>query len=613
MTGIPPTIPQDTTQPHTPAHEWASKTTSMLDPDTTNTASSMNPTTKDMLELEHPPPAQATLSGSSAASTPGFPGAYHEDREEKSVQDAAQSVGETAAQYLPKSVVDTVAGYMPARPPPGTIRASEHDVPHQKSLPSTELTGQGSHEHVAGVGALPGSISEVSVARLPDDRSQTATPIPTRPQPASVRASTHDVPHQKSLPSTELTGQGSREHVAGVGSLPGNVSETSVARLPDDRSQTVTPTPGGTLGGVGAGAGLGAAAATFATKTKTFAPSPLGAGAKKEKEAELPTTEEPSISRQAGVGSLPGGKDESGVAKLPEEKASSATPAAAEEPTTTSPAEEPTATLPAEEKTQVPAETQKAEGLSAEKETQLGGSGAVGASAVGATREEEKVGGQHGKPNQDGHEPLEMHDDESDRRETRDRHHHQHSRPHSPASCASSQGLVADQHHPTLEPRKHALGSGGATWFGVKVDVEGARAEEPSQLEERDGGVGEGLERDGDGTGYQTDYHPAELHPPGEQPTTTSATEETRAEQAKKEGPSEKAHEMPKHEEPAPVSPGKHEKHEGEGKKKIGFMEKMKGEAKVLFGRVEGKKGEAMVEEGKKILAGEKLEKVKSA
>ncbi|CAL1697560.1 unnamed protein product [Somion occarium] len=601
MTGIPPTIPQDTTQPHTPAHEWASKTTSMLDPDTTNTASSMNPTTKDMLELEHPPPAQATLSGSSAASTPGFPGAYHEDREEKSVQDAAQSVGETAAQYLPKSVVDTVAGYMhhsfspyvhhgvfcfrrmplanlslgalvisfsspwsrrahllspysfrfacmcrdverrvvhvtryidsrcefrtilshsndilfPARPPPGTIRASEHDVPHQKSLPSTELTGQGSHEHVAGVGALPGSISEVSVARLPDDRSQTATPIPTRPQPASVRASTHDVPHQKSLPSTELTGQGSREHVAGVGSLPGNVSETSVARLPDDRSQTVTPTPGGTLGGVGAGAGLGAAAATFATKTKTFAPSPLGAGAKKEKEAELPTTEEPSISRQAGVGSLPGGKDESGVAKLPEEKASSATPAAAEEPTTTSPAEEPTATLPAEEKTQVPAETQKAEGLSAEKETQLGGSGAVGASAVGATREEEKVGGQHGKPNQ--------------------------------------------------------------------------------------------------GTGYQTDYHPAELHPPGEQPTTTSATEETRAEQAKKEGPSEKAHEMPKHEEPAPVSPGKHEKHEGEGKKKIGFMEKMKGEAKVLFGRVEGKKGEAMVEEGKKILAGEKLEKVKSA
>ncbi|CAL1697562.1 unnamed protein product [Somion occarium] len=500
MTGIPPTIPQDTTQPHTPAHEWASKTTSMLDPDTTNTASSMNPTTKDMLELEHPPPAQATLSGSSAASTPGFPGAYHEDREEKagvgnvdlretahrmsqSVQDAAQSVGETAAQYLPKSVVDTVAGYMPARPPPGTIRASEHDVPHQKSLPSTELTGQGSHEHVAGVGALPGSISEVSVARLPDDRSQTATPIPTRPQPASVRASTHDVPHQKSLPSTELTGQGSREHVAGVGSLPGNVSETSVARLPDDRSQTVTPTPGGTLGGVGAGAGLGAAAATFATKTKTFAPSPLGAGAKKEKEAELPTTEEPSISRQAGVGSLPGGKDESGVAKLPEEKASSATPAAAEEPTTTSPAEEPTATLPAEEKTQVPAETQKAEGLSAEKETQLGGSGAVGASAVGATREEEKVGGQHGKPNQ--------------------------------------------------------------------------------------------------GTGYQTDYHPAELHPPGEQPTTTSATEETRAEQAKKEGPSEKAHEMPKHEEPAPVSPGKHEKHEGEGKKKI--------------------------------LAGEKLEKVKSA
>ncbi|CAL1697444.1 unnamed protein product [Somion occarium] len=65
----------------------------MLDPDTTNTVSTMKLTTKDM--LDQPPSFQTTVSGSSAASTPGFPGAHHEDPEEKAGVGNVDS-GETA-------------------------------------------------------------------------------------------------------------------------------------------------------------------------------------------------------------------------------------------------------------------------------------------------------------------------------------------------------------------------------------------------------------------------------------------------------------------------------------------------------------------------------------
>jgi hypothetical protein len=40
------------------------------------------------------------------------------------------------------------------------------------SLPSSELKGAQPHEHVGGVGSLPGTISESSVALLPDERAE---------------------------------------------------------------------------------------------------------------------------------------------------------------------------------------------------------------------------------------------------------------------------------------------------------------------------------------------------------------------------------------------------------------------------------------------------------
>ncbi|KAG0701656.1 hypothetical protein DFH29DRAFT_925718 [Suillus ampliporus] len=46
-----------------------------------------------------------------------------------------------------------------------------------------------------------------------------------------------------SLPSSELKGAQPREHVGGVGSLPGNISESSVALLPDERANKSAQTP----------------------------------------------------------------------------------------------------------------------------------------------------------------------------------------------------------------------------------------------------------------------------------------------------------------------------------------------------------------------------------
>ena len=77
-----------------------------------------------------------------------------------------------------------------------------------------------------------------------------------------VQASTHDILHQKSLPSQELSGQGSGERITGAGgSLPGSIAESGVARLPDDRSQPGTPSVSSTnlLGRLGAGADLSSA------------------------------------------------------------------------------------------------------------------------------------------------------------------------------------------------------------------------------------------------------------------------------------------------------------------------------------------------------------------
>ena len=98
------------------------------------------------------------------------------------------------------------------------------------SLPSMEREGVKPGEHHDGVGPLPGSISETSVAKLPDERMQPAREADQPTQKHAVGAG------NISLPSHERKGVRPHEHHNGVGPLLGTSSETSVAKLPDERA-----------------------------------------------------------------------------------------------------------------------------------------------------------------------------------------------------------------------------------------------------------------------------------------------------------------------------------------------------------------------------------------
>lgn len=63
------------------------------------------------------------------------------------------------------------------------LASEEREEEPHVSLPSTELRGAQPSEHTGGVGALPGNLSESSVALLPDERQERAQ----EPQPTSPR------------------------------------------------------------------------------------------------------------------------------------------------------------------------------------------------------------------------------------------------------------------------------------------------------------------------------------------------------------------------------------------------------------------------------------------
>jgi hypothetical protein len=137
-------------------------------------------------------------------------------------------------------------------------------------------------EHHDGVGPLPGSISETSVAKLPDERSASA-----RKTGAGVAA--------VSLPSQERTGVQPFEHHDGVGPLPGSRSESSVAKLPDERLASASKT------GPAAAVAVAAAAAGLS----------------------LPSQESTGVhpcERHDGVGPVPGSKSETSVANPADEE-----------------------------------------------------------------------------------------------------------------------------------------------------------------------------------------------------------------------------------------------------------------------------------------------------
>ncbi|KAH9942861.1 hypothetical protein B0H21DRAFT_749773 [Amylocystis lapponica] len=342
MAGVPPTL---TTETGIPADEWARTTTTA--------AFAPAPTFSTV-----PPPGVQRSTLERADSTPGseFPGAFPKTRSHtphsydsgvssstgishgpdvdsnaesnaaldlssltnramQSVTDAAQSVSSTASEYIPK-MVDTVSSYMPGN---GTGNAFAHDDPHATSMPSSELQGAASGERVSGVGALPGSIAEKSVSRLPDERSgvqglQQSAPVsqqplsgatyPTAPYEPTTLATVPPVPPPKetplSMPTQELHGAHSSEHQDGAGALPGRANERGVAMLPDE-----------THGGVGA---TGATSSAVGTHPRTYESSP-DAMPSREKEGN-----ESLGQAVGGVGALPGRGNEVGVARLPDER-----------------------------------------------------------------------------------------------------------------------------------------------------------------------------------------------------------------------------------------------------------------------------------------------------
>ncbi len=109
-------------------------------------------------------------------------------------------------------------------------------------MPSTEREGVKPGEHHDGVGPLPGSISETSVAKLPDERMQPAREADQPTQKHALGAGTISLPSS----SRERKGVQPFEHHDGVGPLPGTISETSVAKLPDERAAAAAAAAAGT-------------------------------------------------------------------------------------------------------------------------------------------------------------------------------------------------------------------------------------------------------------------------------------------------------------------------------------------------------------------------------
>lgn len=125
------------------------------------------------------------------------------------------------------------------------------------------------HPTHGGVGTLPGQPTEEGVAKLPDERiEELREELPT---------------HETQTGPTP----------GGVGSLPGTRSETSVAKLPEEHLRS----------------------------KDTASPLPDSQSNRLDQlRSELPSREVDTGPTHAGVGTLPGSRSESGVAKLPEER-----------------------------------------------------------------------------------------------------------------------------------------------------------------------------------------------------------------------------------------------------------------------------------------------------
>ncbi|KAJ8473693.1 hypothetical protein ONZ51_g7702 [Trametes cubensis] len=139
-----------------------------------------------------------------------------------------------------------------------------------------------------------------------------------------------------------------------------------------------------------------------------------------------------------------------------------------------------------------------------------------------------------------------------------------------------------------------ALGAERAKWGTVPLSGDAARDELDADFDRPD-------DKRSEGPGYDTDYHPAKLHPPPEHIADPHSEGEKSlgATQADANRPAEEGRRPHQ----ARGSGSSDEQRQHWKARKASFMEKMKGEAKVLLGKIEGK--HEKVEEGHRMMAGE--------
>ncbi|KZT67840.1 hypothetical protein DAEQUDRAFT_766801 [Daedalea quercina L-15889] len=585
MSGLPPTIDAET---GTPAHEWAQSTT---------TAAFAREDPAPAADSSIPPGVQNTAS---TVSTPGleFPGAYPSESgvlNTQAIADAAKhamnSVTTTAQQYIPvaqetaaqaaqaaaaaaSQATQTAQSYLSGTSTTAgsTVRASIADNEHQTSLPSSETTGALPQEHVGGIGALPGSVQEEAVTKLPDDRSvkgdsaiypTTINPSTAPPDvlsPASQESSaispiaataipattaftalapsgqqpTHPqdtaVTLRESLPSQELTGQAPYTHQDGAGALPGLKREQGVAVLPDESRG-----PAGTTAATSSATG---------THPRDWSANPAIARPGEEPGNESLGLGERRVGKDAagGVGSLVGAKGEEGVAVLPDERGATSGGVA-----------ESTKGDKLCEMDQ--AEREERDRMASTHKSQQRRAGQNEVSSRSVFRGDADVDRASKDQGWEG----------------------------------TGRETQMNLREVNLQPRVYPLGAPDAHWRGVGVGVgSGYTDGEGVDIGRRPGVDTPELE----GGAHDTDYHPAELHPlpanmEGTQAHTTVKGDETKEDSVESgQGPSGHAE-------------------GGEKAKRASFMEKMKGEAKVMMGKLEGKKGADKVQEGRRLKAGE--------
>lgn len=298
----------------TPSNEWAKNTASSFDPSSQETPQN---TTSEQPTRQSP------------GVTPGneLPGAFPDSDQGETSTGTTNITGtivDTAKQYLPTSVMSTV-GNLLGNNSSGTtgtdkpVRASEHDIYHKASLPSQELRGALPHEHVGGVGSLPGASIEKSVAVLPDEQADwsewstfAGRNTPGYQTPSNLKANAPSL--AKSI-TQKATGLG----------VAAGIIEADVPLKPESENVSKAEAPAKPESeDVGKGYPETITSHEIADAQQAVGSiKPVAFDVKPAQDVSLPSTEtqgQQPGEHTGGIGTLPGSKEEQGVAVLPEER-----------------------------------------------------------------------------------------------------------------------------------------------------------------------------------------------------------------------------------------------------------------------------------------------------